>query len=724
MKIDASDGWGKPVVRIALILCVLSLILVVWCGYDFITNKTNETILEEAQEDARNESCLALKNISDDLNSTNLVINKTANKIANDLNSGKMKSNSAIEKRLQEDIKNNPDVLSIAVAYSPAYHGNNFSLHYIRNGTNVEPAPIKYDYTDESEESSVWYINAMKRGHGDVNQPYFGKAAKTYLLVYSVPFYTPEFENGKKPAGVVAVSHSMEDVRSHIENIDLGNTGYGFIISREGRIISYPVHKYLYGNISELTKEDNKKDNKKDNNLDLINVNWTAKDSETDSNDNMTEEYRKTDPDTNQSYWIFREKISPLNWTLGVVLPREETLLDKEIEQKRSIIHIVLAAFAFFFSLCLLLVSFLRYEDKSLWLLALIFSLLCLLGIGVILHLTLNVSPHNGINGDNVVFDMAQVETVLQRSKISASASRIPTGVFLQSLEFSSAYDVIVTGYIWQNISNTSADYASPSFSFPESESEEDSIEKAYEDQDKGIVGWRFKTAFRQEFNYSRYPYDREDVWIKIWNNASSGNVLVPDFDSYDSLNPTDLPGLERSLVLEGWEPQRTYFSYRINSYNTNFGVGEFKHSNVPELYYNFDIKRDFKSPFTSYILPVIVVAILLFAVLMITTKDEKKEQCGFSSSDVLGYCSALFFVLIIAHASLRDTIPMDDIIYLEYFYFIMYLAILAVSLNSIAFASSTNFPFIDKKDNLYVKVLYWPIVMGVMLLVTLINFY
>jgi hypothetical protein len=281
-----------------------------------------------------------------------------------------------------------------------------------------------------------------------------------------------------------------------------------------------------------------------------------------------------------------------------------------------------------------------------------------------------------------------------------------------------------MTGYVWQKILNTSTDYESPSFNFPESVSEESTIEKAYEDKAEGVVGWRFRTILRQQFNYSRYPFDREDVWIKILYNASSGSVLVPDFDSYDSLNPEDLPGLERSLVLEGWKPQKTYFSYRTNSYNTNFGVGDFKHSNVSELYYNFDIKRDFKSPFASFILPVLVVAILLFAVLMITTKDEKKEQCGFSSSDVLGYCSALFFVLIIAHASLRDTIPMDGIIYLEYFYFIMYLAILAVSLNSIAFASNTNFPFIDTKDNLYVKVLYWPVVMGVMLLMTLMNFY
>lgn len=116
-----------------------------------------------------------------------------------------------------------------------------------------------------------------------------------------------------------------------------------------------------------------------------------------------------------------------------------------------------------------------------------------------------------------------------------------------------------MTGYIWQNISEANADYDSPSFGFPESE--ETTIEKAYDYKEKGVVGWRFKTNLRQQFDYSRYPFDREDTWIR--NNASSGGVLVPDFDSYDSLDPEKLPGLESSLVLESWEPQRTCFSYR-----------------------------------------------------------------------------------------------------------------------------------------------------------------
>lgn len=40
-----------------------------------------------------------------------------------------------------------------------------------------------------------------------------------------------------------------------------------------------------------------------------------------------------------------------------------------------------------------------------------------------------------------------------------------------------------------------------------------------------------------------------------------------------------------------------------------------------------------------------------------------------------------------------------------------MYVAILAVSLNSIAFASHMDVPFIDTKDKLYVRLVYWPVI-------------
>jgi len=694
----SSNRYRRQAVCIALLLCLLSFLLLVQAVYEYKSSKTDEIILEEAKEDAHNQAQFALKTIVKDLDSTRLL----AEEISKDLSSGKLNNDSMLRERLLAEMENNSDIFSIGIAYSPAVNaGELHSLYFKRDGSYVNYSAIRYNYTNDSEKAA-WYNNPLKKGSGVWNSPYFGVAAETYLIEYSVPFYLAESGNRDEAAGVVAVSHSLEGVRAAVGDLDLGNTGYGFILSGEGVIISCPFKKYLCENISELAKEDS--------DLDLI------------SQDMAAGGYRVTNSRTGQSFWVFHEDIPSTDWTLGIVLPLEETLLKKKTEQNRVVIRIMLAAFAFLFSLSLLFISLYRHDHGGLWILVFIFSFLCILGMGFIWYFALNYSSPPVGSGDLVVFDMVDVETVLQHSSTDPETPRVPTGVFLETMEFSSSNDVILTGYVWQNLSGSGADKASPGFSFPESK--EVTIEKAYVNEDESVVGWRFKTTLRQQFDYSRYPFDREYVWIRFWSNASGGNILVPDFDSYDSLTPENLPGLERSLVLEGWEPQKTFFSYRVNPYNTDFGAGNFTHSNLPELYFNVEIKRDFKDPFVSNLLSVMVIAVLLFAVLTMTTRDEKKTLFMFSSSGVLSYCSSLFFVLIVAHASLRTRTSMNGIIYLEYFYFIMYLAILAVSLNSIVFGSGTNIRFITAKDNLYVKLLYWPAILGCLLLITLLNFY
>ena len=92
------------------------------------------------------------------------------------------------------------------------------------------------------------------------------------------------------------------------------------------------------------------------------------------------------------------------------------------------------------------------------------------------------------------------------------------------------------------------------------------------------------------------------------------------------------------------------------------------------------------------------MVAFLLFAVLVIVTmRQDRIGVFGFSTSSVLTYCAALFFVVAVLHISLRSELGAPGtVVYLEYFYFLIYAAILLVSVDSILFASAINVPFIE----------------------------
>ena len=206
---------------------------------------------------------------------------------------------------------------------------------------------------------------------------------------------------------MISVSHSLEGIRAYLNSLSIGNTSYGLIISGKGEIISYSIQEYLTKNIHDLAK--------KDPNLYFINENIKKQD------------YLATNSFTGKSYWVFQKNIPSTDWTLGFVLPQEETLLNKKTEQIHSIISILFATFAFLFFLCLVFVSIYRYDHKELWMLAVIFSLLCILGMGFMWHLTMNNSALDSRNGDLVVFDREDVETVLQHVNMSPTTPRIPT---------------------------------------------------------------------------------------------------------------------------------------------------------------------------------------------------------------------------------------------------------------------------------------------------------
>jgi hypothetical protein len=688
----------KLVVYIALLLCLLNFFLLIDLAYEYKSSKTDEIILQKAKEDAQQKANYAIKEINGDLNTTSSL----AEGIAKDLSSGKLKGESALRERLLAEMKNNPNIYSIVVAYSPdANAGRLYAPHFRRNGSEVIYSPVTYDYTKKSEHTA-WYNDALKKGSKMWISPYFGIADANYQIDCSTPFYLAEYGNGHRAAGVVSVSHSLEELKVQVGNLQLGNTGYGFIISGKGVIISYPIQEYLARNVHDLASKD-------------PNIYFISK--------NMKEgEYWATNSFTGKSYWVFQKNIPSTDWILGLVLPEEETLRNRKMEQIHSIILVVFATFTFLFFLSLLIISIYMYNHRGLLLLTFIFSLFCILGISFMWYLAMNNSTLDSRNSDFVVFDREDAFTVLQHTNTSPTTPIIPTGLILQSIEFLDANNVVITGYIWQNTSVLGVGKDTPNFIFPDSK--ETTIEKAYEDKDKGTIGWHFKTALLQQFDYSRYPFAREKVSIRVLSNNPPGNLLIPYFDSYNSLIPETLPGLGHSFVLEGWKLEKSFFSYKVNSYNTDLGIRNFAKSNVCEYHYNVDIKRNIKASFVSDLLLIMVAVVLLFAILTITTKDENKKHFGFSSHGVLAYCTTLLFTLIIAHTSLRSRIPIGSIIYLEYFYMILYLAIMVVSLNSIAFASNRDVPFIDTKDNIYVKVLYWPVILGALLIITLLSFY
>lgn len=398
----------------------------------------------------------------------------------------------------------------------------------------------------------------------------------------------------------------------------------------------------------------------------------------------------------------------------------------------RELVPILLALLTFFGLVTILALRPERERRARLWWTSAVFSVLCLIGLVGLWYLIATAVREDYAIGTPVV-TQGEVDAFLAGSAPPAGTDgvvhRIPTGVFVQSLEFVSATNVEVSGYVWQEYADTVPATIPRGFVLPEAVEDAYETTEAYRRRVLGgeVIGWYFHAILRQSFDYGRYPFDRQDMWLRLWHeDFVQGLVLVPDLKSYADLTPGSLPGLEQDFVYEGWDPEFAVFSYARNRYNTDFGFGSTVRRGVrPELYYSVGLKRDFLGPLLDHGIPLGVVALLLFATLLLTTNDEHwRTRLGSGAYRLIEYAAVLMFAVILEHNQIRSSIATQQLAYVEYIPLVLYIAILVVSLNAIVFDSSNRVGWIEYQDNLLPKLLYWPLLLGALLTITLATFY
>lgn len=308
----------------------------------------------------------------------------------------------------------------------------------------------------------------------------------------------------------------------------------------------------------------------------------------------------------------------------------------------------------------------------------------------------------------------------------------IPTGLYIESIQFKGPYNVQVSGYVWQRYANDLPKDLVPEgpddtgFVMPEAQYAR--FFQVYQGQqgNEQLIGWSFFATLREQFDYEKYPLDRQQIWIELWHKDFEQSVyLAPDLEGYASINPAALPALDKDLVLEDWDFEESYFSYRAARYNSNFGVqGYAADQRAPELRYIISIKRHLLSALISrMIVPVVILLQLFVIVVVIGTKEERLEQFGVRPGAVIFTCAAFFFATLVAHNSLRGDLQAYGLVYLESLYILTYFVILAVAINSVLLVAKPNLKLFRDYDNLWAEVLYWPMILLAMVVITFLTF-
>jgi hypothetical protein len=604
-----------------------------------------------------------------------------------------------------------PGFVAAGIAYAPFTYDHRTRLFAVaaqvgESGVGILDLDVDQDYTNPGVE---WYRLTMQ-GQSVWLPPAYDEDSRQVRTLYAAPVYG---SSESDPIGVVFARYNVTTFEQVMNAFDLGKNGYAFLLSGDGRYLIHP-NLDLLGRQSPLRSGGSRTASPNTSLVEAVVDSATERASANSAGQSGTR--------------TFLRPVDPPGWMLGITVAERDFLADPESRRRAWIWLLLILGLAILFA-AVPTSTIVDTPQSRIWTLSWVVAILCVALYWLVIRISF-ATPELDADDQLVVtrpyklnaFISSQMRRTLnQRSEIPLF---IPTGIYVQSLNFTGPTDLRVTGYIWQRYTDGIHDHVERGFIMPESASFE--LEQSYSTRvgHDEVIGWNFRATLSEALEYSGYPFGSETVAIQLWHKQFYRNViLVPDLGAYKNTRPEARPGLVQELSVPGWNIRRSYFGYRYRSYVASFGLKDYEGlTDFPELYFNMALTKQIIGPLVSNILPLTVVLILLFALLVLGSSRGQQNRSGIAI-DAVAAGGGLFLLVIFSHIGLRETLAAKQIFYLEYYYFLVYVVILSVTVSYLLF-TKTNLKFVQYRENLIAKTLYWPLTQFAILVVTLAEFY
>jgi sigma-B regulation protein RsbU (phosphoserine phosphatase) len=211
-------------------------------------------------------------------------------------------------------LEKNPEIYGSAIAFEP-YTFNKDSAYYSpyayrKNG--------KIQFTDLGTDEYAypkwdWYKVPKKLGLPVWSEPYYDRGGgDTLMVTYSAPFYR-ETGGKKKFTGIVTADLSLSWLEEMVSSLKIGKTGYGFLVSKEGKLITHP-DKSLVMNESVLNIPAKRNGNLYGVGSEMLKgkIGFVP----------------TKDTATGKRIWIAYAPVPATGWSLAAVFPKEELMED------------------------------------------------------------------------------------------------------------------------------------------------------------------------------------------------------------------------------------------------------------------------------------------------------------------------------------------------------------------------------------------------------------
>jgi phosphoserine phosphatase RsbU/P len=285
-------------------LLIFSLVL-------FYSYRSSRDIIQKNQEkDALNTARLTAARIQNTLTT----VEKAAQSLADNLEYTTW-SETELQTLIRTTIQATPDIYGSAVAFEPRSRPGKpelFAPYFYRFQGGVK-------HTDLARESYAyllwdWYQIPKELGSPQWSEPYYDEGGGNILMsTYSVPLYS-HVGKERRFIGIVTADVSLEGLQSIVSSIKIMKTGYGFLISRNGAVVTHPDKKLIMNETLFSLAEARNDTRLWDLGRKMIHGESGAA--------SIRDFYSQKD------CWMTYTPIPSSRWSLAVLFPKEEMLAD------------------------------------------------------------------------------------------------------------------------------------------------------------------------------------------------------------------------------------------------------------------------------------------------------------------------------------------------------------------------------------------------------------
>lgn len=277
-------------------------------GYNYLFSR--RIIVKNLEENARNLALATVNRIETVLRS----MEKVSENLAYFLENSSDSKNELLD-LIRSVVEKNPEIYGSTIAFEPyAFDKNSlyFAPYFYKGDGKIKFTYLggesyRYFYWD-------WYQIPKELNRPVWSEPYYDKGGGNIIMsTYSAPFYKT-IAGKRQFMGVVTADVSLSWLQEIVSSIKISQTGYGFLISKNGTLVTHP-YKHLIMNETIFSVAEARRDAS----LREIGREMIGGKTGFVPFDSIV---------TGKKCWMVYAPLPSSGWSLGVLFPQDELMAD------------------------------------------------------------------------------------------------------------------------------------------------------------------------------------------------------------------------------------------------------------------------------------------------------------------------------------------------------------------------------------------------------------